>query len=41
MTRRKVKALRAEGLKHREIAGRLGVSVPSVYQILAKEQKKR
>ena len=32
----KVKALRAEGLKHREIAEQMKISIPSVYRILAK-----
>ena len=36
----KVQALRAEGLKHREIAAELGISLPSVYRILAKGKKR-
>ena len=36
----KVKALRAEGKKHREIAAEMGISMPSVARIL-REPKKR
>jgi hypothetical protein len=36
----KVKALRAAGMKHREIAEELGVSMASVARILAKEKKR-
>jgi hypothetical protein len=35
----KVKAPRAEGLKYREIAAELGISMPSVARILAKGKK--
>jgi len=35
----KVQALRAEGLKHREIAEELGCSAASVYRILAAAKK--
>ena len=37
----KVRALRAAGKKAEEIAARLGMSVPSVYRILAKPMPKK
>ena len=36
----KVKALRAERLKHREIAAEMGISMPSVARILAGSKKR-
>jgi len=35
----KVKALRAEGKKHREIAAEMGISMPSVERILQESKK--
>jgi DNA invertase Pin-like site-specific DNA recombinase len=37
----KVRELRAQGLKYREIAGRLGISIPSVARIMNSKERKR